>query len=128
MRLFSHLAILVVLFATASGLQAQSKATPEQIAFFEKNIRPVLVRECYTCHSSAAKKLKGKLSLETREGIRKGGATGPAVVPGDTKKSLLLQAIKQTHEDLKMPPNKKLDAALIADFEKWIAMGAPDPR
>ena len=128
MRIFSHLAILVVLLASAPRLQAQSKATPEQIAFFEKNIRPVLVRECYTCHSSAAKKLKGKLSLETREGIRKGGATGPAVVPGDTKKSLLLQAIKQTHEDLKMPPNKKLDAALIADFEKWIAMGAPDPR
>src|SRR5262249_39151311 len=107
---------------------AQGTVPPEQIAFFEKNIRPVLVRECYSCHASTAKKIKGKLTLDTREGIRKGGETGPAVVPGDAKKSLLLKAIQQTHDELKMPPTKKLDAAVIAHFEKWIAMGAPDPR
>jgi hypothetical protein len=123
--------LMLFLFVPAAGAQPQEKsapAGPDQIAFFEKNIRPVLVRECYSCHASTAKKIKGKLTLDTRDGIRKGGETGPAVVPGDPKKSLLLQAIQQTHEDLKMPPNKKLPAEVIAAFEKWIAMGAPDPR
>jgi hypothetical protein len=73
---------------------AEAPATPEQIAFFEKSVRPVLVQECYSCHATTAKKIRGGLTLDTRDGIRKGGDTGPAVVPGDVKKSLLLQAIK----------------------------------
>jgi hypothetical protein len=109
-------------------LRGQPLPAPEQTAFFEKNIRPVLVRECYSCHSAGAEKIRGGLTLDTRDGIRKGGEKGPAVVPGDPKKSLLLQAIKQTDEDFKMPPKKKLGDDVIADFEKWIAMGAPDPR
>jgi hypothetical protein len=114
---------------TASLSQAtEGAATPEEIAFFEKNIRPILVKECYTCHASTAEKIKGGLTLDTREGIRKGGNSGPAVVPGDVKKSLLLQAIQQSQEELKMPPKKKLADDVIADFQKWIAMGAPDPR
>jgi hypothetical protein len=104
------------------------KATADQMAYFERNIRPVLVRECYTCHATTAKKIRGGLTLDTREGIRKGGETGPAVVPGNVSKSLLLKAIKHTDRELKMPPMKKLDAEVIAAFEKWIAMGAPDPR
>src|SRR5208283_890005 len=96
--------------------------------FFEKSIRPVLVRECYTCHSANAEKVKGGLKLDSHEGLLKGGKTGPAIVPGNAKDSLLLQAIKHADEDLKMPPKKKLADDIIADFEKWIAMGAPDPR
>ncbi len=102
--------------------------TPEQIAFFEKSIRPVLVKECYSCHATTAKKIRGGLTLDTRKGLRDGGETGPALVPGDPKKSLLIKALKHTQDDLKMPPKKKLAAELVADFEKWIAMGAPDPR
>ncbi len=109
-------------------LAAEESATPEQIAFFEKSIRPVLVKECYTCHAATAEKIKGGLLLDTREGIRKGGDTAPAVVPGDPKKSLLIQAIRHVKDDLTMPPKKKLDDNVIADFEKWITMGAPDPR
>jgi hypothetical protein len=108
-------------------LAAQTQPDPEQLAFFEKNIRPVLVKECYSCHSSTAEKIKGGLNLETREGIRKGGKTAAAVVPGKPRDSLLVKAIKQTDE-LKMPPKKVLDDAVIADFEKWIAAGAIDPR
>jgi hypothetical protein len=102
--------------------------TAKQLAYFEKSIRPVLVRECYSCHATTAKKIRGGMTLDTREGIRKGGETGPAVVPGKPGNSLLLKAIKHVNKDLKMPPKKKLSDDVIAAFEKWIAMGAPDPR
>jgi hypothetical protein len=107
---------------------ANARATAEQIAFFEKKIRPVLVRECYKCHAATAEKIRGGLTLDTHEGVRKGGDTGPAITPGSAKTSLLVKAIKQTDDDLKMPPKKKLSDDVIADFEKWIDMGAPDPR
>jgi hypothetical protein len=120
--------LLMGWLAAPSNQHAQAQPPPEQIAFFEKSIRPVLVKECYTCHATTAEKIKGGLTLDTREGIRKGGDTGPAVVPGDVKKSLLIQAIRHAKADLQMPPMKKLSDDVIADFEKWIAMGAPDPR
>jgi hypothetical protein len=116
------------LLTAGTSRAADAPATPEQIAFFEKSIRPVLVKECYRCHATTAEKIKGGLTLDTRDGIRKGGDTGRAIVPGDVKKSLLLEAIKHVKDDLRMPPTKKLSDEVIADFEKWVAMGAPDPR
>ena len=107
-------------------------ASPEELAFFESKIRPVLVEKCYKCHAAGeGNKIKGGLALDTREGARKGGDSGPAVVPGDAKKSLLLEAIRYTKNDLQMPPEKdggKLSDAVIKDFEKWIQTGAADPR
>jgi hypothetical protein len=102
--------------------------TGDGVAFFKEKIQPALEKNCFECHSPDAKKVKGGLLLDTRPGMRKGGDTGPAVVPGDPEKSLLIQAIR--HEgDLQMPPKKpKLPDAVIADFVKWIQMGAPDPR
>ena len=95
--------------------------------FFEKKIRPVLIEHCYRCHSAESKKLKGGLRLDTRRAIRRGGESGdPSVVPGEPEKSLLLAALR--YEDLEMPPDRKLPSRVIADFEKWIRMGAPDPR
>jgi hypothetical protein len=115
------------------GLRAESPGkepapTPEQVAFFEKSIRPVLARECYSCHAATAAKVRGGLKLDTREALRKGGEDGPVLVPGDPGKSLLIKAIRHGDEHLKMPPKKKLADDVIADFEKWVAMGAPDPR
>jgi hypothetical protein len=110
------------------GPAALEPATPDGVAFFEKRICPVLVRECYACHATTAKKVKGGLMLDTRDGLRAGGNGGPAIVPGDPKRSRLIQAIKHAEDDLMMPPKKKLDAAVIADFEKWVSLGAPDPR
>jgi len=107
---------------------ATEKPTADQLAFFEKKIRPVLASNCYQCHSEEGKKEKGGLLLDTRDGIRRGGDNGPAVVPGDTRRSLLLKAIKQTDATLKMPPKSKLSDEVVADFEKWIASGAADPR
>ncbi len=98
------------------------------IAFFESKIRPVLVERCQECHSSKLKKPKGKLRLDTREGIRTGGSSGPAVVPGDLDGSVLYQAITAADGVEPMPPKGKLPSAVVSDFRQWIEMGAPDPR
>ncbi|WP_395731745.1 PSD1 and planctomycete cytochrome C domain-containing protein [Prosthecobacter sp.] len=101
----------------------------EDVTFFESRIRPVLVKHCYECHSIESGKSKGGLMLDTRQGIRTGGDTGPAIVPGDAAKSLLLTAIKHSDPDLEMPPKKpQLPSTVIADFETWIKAGAADPR
>lgn len=106
---------------------AQAAPSAEGLEFFEKKIRPVLVSECYECHN--LKKDKGGLSVDSREGLLKGGDTGLAVVPGKPEESLLIASIKHTDADLKMPEKApKLDDQVIADFEAWIKMGAPDPR
>lgn len=107
---------------------ASQQLAAEQVAFFEKKIRPALVTHCYKCHSAEGDKFKGGLLLDTREGIRKGGETGPAVVPGDLKASLLIQAIRYQDDNLKMPPKQKLPDDVIADLETWVRMEAPDPR
>ncbi len=103
----------------------KEKLTNEQTKFFESKIRPVLIRECYGCHSTKAK-IKGGLWLDSREGVVVGGDSGAAVVPGNLNESLLWSAIN--YEDFKMPPGKKLSHDIISDFRQWIEMGAPDPR
>ena len=102
--------------------------TPEGIEFFEKKIRPVLVERCYTCHSSESAQVQGSLLLDSREGMLKGGKSGPALVPGEPDESLLIKALRYNEKDLKMPPGEKLAADVIADFEAWVKMGAQDPR
>src|SRR5437868_11009882 len=84
-----------------------TRAADPGIEFFEAKVRPVLVANCYECHSTAAKKQKGGLHLDTRAAIRAGGDTRPAVVPGKPAESLLLEAVRQAGE-LKMPPKGKL--------------------
>ncbi|MDB6004791.1 MAG: Protein of unknown function (DUF1553)/Protein of unknown function (DUF1549)/Planctomycete [Prosthecobacter sp.] len=106
-------------------------ASAEQIAFFENKIRPVLAERCYKCHAEDAEKIKGGFVLDTREGIRRGGDSGPGVVPGDLVKSLVIESLHYTNKDMQMPPEKnggKLPDSVIADFERWVRMGAPDPR
>lgn len=100
---------------------------PTGIEFFEKKIRPVLVQHCYDCHSADAKALKAGLLLDSRDGWKQGGDSGPAIVPGKPSESLLIQALK--YEDgMEMPPKGKLSDEVVADFVKWIEQGAPDPR
>src|ERR687895_413729 len=72
---------------------AEEKPDPKGVDFFEKKIRPVLVANCYECHSAKSKSVKGGLLVDTREGIRKGGESGAAVVPGNTEESLLIEAL-----------------------------------
>ncbi len=113
--------------AVLSSVLSAAELSQQQRVFFEKKIRPVLVDHCYKCHSEKAEEVEGGLLLDTREGIRKGGDTGRAVVPNRISESLLMNAIK--HGDFEMPPDKKrLPDEVIANFAKWIKMGAPDPR
>ena len=110
----------------AGSTAADAGPQPEGVAFFEQKIRPVLVKECYGCHSSSAKALKGGLRLDTRAGVLAGGDSGPAVVPGKPDESLLLDALR--YDGIEMPPKGKLPPGVVADFERWVRMGAPDPR
>src|SRR5690348_11415327 len=85
---------------------APAQGADPGVEFFEAKVRPVLVEHYYKCHSAAAKKQQGGLHLDTRDDVRTGGDTGPAVVPGKPAESLLLTAVRQTG-DLKMPPKGK---------------------
>ncbi len=124
--------ILISLVLASAGARGQgSTSDAGGIAFFESKIRPILVEHCYRCHSvkaQAEKKLKAGLFVDSRMGLIKGGESGPAVVPGKPMEGTLLKALRYTDPDLRMPPKGKLPNAVIADFETWIAMGAPDPR
>jgi len=116
---------LIAWLSTVPPVMAAAVET-DGIGFFEQKIRPVLVKECYSCHSAGAKKVRGGLRLDTRAAVLAGGDSGPAIVPGKPEESMILEALR--HEGLAMPPKSKLPDAVIADFERWITMGAPDPR
>ncbi|HEX8911967.1 MAG TPA: PSD1 and planctomycete cytochrome C domain-containing protein [Humisphaera sp.] len=120
-------AALAACFAAPSPARA---ADAEGNAFFEAKIRPVLIESCYSCHSVGKDaKVKGELRLDTPAGTRKGGASGEAgVVPGEPDKSAVIKAIRYVDQDLLMPPKKRLPAEVVRDFERWVKMGAPDPR
>ncbi len=107
---------------------ANSATDPAGIEFFEKRIRPVLSQHCYKCHASTSEKVKGGLLLDTRQNAIQGGETGPAIVPGHPEKSLLIEAVKYTKDDMQMPPKSRLPANVIADLTKWVQMGAPWPQ
>ena len=109
-----------------SVMPAGATPDPARVQFFEQKIRSVLVEQCYQCHSAGAKKPRGGLRLDNRAGLLQGGDSGPAIVPGKPEASLLIRALRQ--DGLSMPPRGKLPQAVIADFERWVAMGAPDPR
>jgi hypothetical protein len=112
----------------ASILTRASADDPSGIEFFEKRIRPVLIERCYECHNSADT-AEGGLELDHRDGMRSGGDSGPAIVPGKANTSLLLAAIRHDDDDLRMPKdNPKLSPTIVADFAQWIDAGAADPR
>ncbi len=119
----SAVALLLCGFARAAWGAGESAA---DVAFFESKIRPVLVKHCYECHAAGAEEIGGKLLLDSREGILKGGEAGPALVAGHPEKSLILKALR--YDGLDMPPEKPLPAAIVGDFEQWIRRGAVDPR
>src|SRR4051794_6471372 len=100
----------------------------QDAAFFESRIRPVLATKCYACHSSTLKAPMGGLLLDTRAGLRNGGAAGSVIVPGKPDESRLLRALTYADPRLQMPPGGKLPDTVLADFRQWIAAGAIDPR
>ena len=118
-------AVIVVLVCLID--HAGQVANADEYAWFEQNVRPLLVKHCYECHSpSAASELKGGLALHNRAGWMAGGDSGAAIVPGEPDQSLLIESVR--YESYEMPPRGKLSDSEIAILEEWVRRGAPDPR
>lgn len=100
-------------------------AKQEQLEFFEKQIRPVLVEHCVECHGD--KKQQAGLRIDSREALLKGNESGPALVPGQPGESRLVRVLRYSSDDIQMPPAGKLADHHIQAFEKWVEMGAPWP-
>jgi hypothetical protein len=120
-----HPTLPLALAATLGGV---ANLSAQDAAFFESRIRPAFVKYCHECHSAESGKSRGGLRVDSREALLQGGDSGPAVVAHSLEKSLLFQAITSTDKDAQMPPKGKLPDPVIADFRRWIEMGAPDPR
>ena len=121
MKLRTHALALLLLAAVPGGAQ---ETDPRQAEFFESKVRPLLTARCFKCHGPEAPKPKGGLRLDSREGALKGGNGGPAVVPGNLEKSLLVTHVKSTDPDLRMPPKEALPAGEVAILVQWIQSGA----
>src|SRR4051812_42005248 len=121
---------LMVLAAAPLALQiaAEARQAPSGTTdarspeYFETRVRPVLAANCYDCHTE--ERMAG-LRVDSREALLKGGKSGPAIVPGDPDKSLLIEAVRQTRATLKMPKGGRLTAAEIDALAEWIKAGAP---
>jgi hypothetical protein len=107
---------------------AAAEPSSRQLEFFETRVRPVLVEHCFECHGGGEKRTQGGLRLDSREGWAAGGDSGPAVVPGRPRESLLLTAVGYRDPALQMPPRGRLPQAVIDDLQTWIEEGAADPR
>jgi mono/diheme cytochrome c family protein len=121
------LLLLLGLVPGAAPLAAADPAfTADQVAFYEKEVRPLLTQHCVRCHGKDPEKLRGGLALTSRAALLKGGDTGPAVA-GKPDESLLVQAVRYKHaeEAYHMPPAGKLPDADIAVLTKWVKLGVP---
>lgn len=120
-------ALLAVWVATGtiSSPAAEPRPTSTQLEFFEKEVRPLLVEHCYSCHSTQAEKIQAGLLLDSRAGLLKGGDSGAAIIPGDVEGSMLIEAVRYAGSE--MPPKGKLPAKDIQTLERWVKMGAPWP-
>jgi len=132
-RVSGRLAILMlaifvaVRFAQADEPPAEDSAA-KGLELFDKQIKPVLVEQCYECHSKKGESIEGGLELDSPSGMVRGGDTGPMLVAHEAKKSRLLRMLRHEDDVPAMPPEHKLSDEVIAAFEKWIRLGAPDSR
>lgn len=128
-RVFGLSVISTTALLLCLAMAADSVADDDDgIAFFEARIRPVLVERCYECHNTADVS-EGGLAVDSRAGIRAESQHGRVVVPREPAESLLLKVLRHEIPDLEMPENgPRLDKSVVDDFQRWIEMGAPDPR
>jgi hypothetical protein len=113
---------------SAAAADPQGAPSREDVAFFEKRVRPVLAERCFSCHSAQAKQLRGGLRLDSRAGLLRGGDSGAVVMPGQPEHSRLIQAIRYNDPALRMPPRGRLSADQVADLTAWVSQGAPYPE
>jgi hypothetical protein len=106
----------------------EKQFTPEEIAFFEKEVAPILQASCVRCHGGANERVRGGLRLTSREAVLKGGDDGPAAVPGKPGESLLIGMVNYKNvvdRAAGMPPKEKLPAEEIEALTRWVRMGLP---
>jgi len=120
------LLLLPVRKAVADETAPGSATTTADVEFFEKDVRPLLLKHCYECHSAGD--VDGGLNLDSKVGVAKGGDSGAVVAAGAPDKSLLIEAVRYLNQDLQMPPKGRLSDAEIAILEKWVRLGVPDSR
>ena len=120
------LVIVLTQWVSTDHVASAPQSEADRASFFESQIRPVLVANCYECHSAESKKVEGNLLLDSAQGLIRGGESGSAIKAGDANGSLLIESIR--YEALEMPPAGKLPDRVVADFEKWVNDGAYDPR
>ncbi|WP_246114176.1 DUF1553 domain-containing protein [Rubripirellula tenax] len=128
-RLTASMRFLIVLgcvFASAAISRGEDAAQTEQLEFFEREVRPVLVEHCYQCHSASGKRIKAGLRLDHLSEMLRGGDSGPAIVPGDADASLIVEAVR--YEGYEMPPKGKLPDDQIAALVRWVESGAVWPK
>lgn len=117
--------LAAALWALLSGptcFAAEAPAAPD----FAAQVAPLLAKYCVGCHGGTEP--EGKLSLEDSDGIRKGGAHGPAIVAGDSGASRLIQVLTGAAEPKMPPPDNDAPAAEeIALLRAWIDAGAALP-
>ena len=114
---------IAALLTTATWSQTPAPAQPELQGspFYTTRVRPIFQKNCYGCHTTGQ---AAGLRVDSREALLKGGESGPAVVPGEPKKSLLIEAVQQTGE-VRMPKGGHLKPEEIDDLIAWVKMGAP---
>jgi hypothetical protein len=127
-RRFSAVAIALLPSFLAASEPVAPDPTPEQIDFFERRVRPLLVEHCDECHGAATDEPGGGLRLTSRESLLRGGDSGPAAVPGAPDESRLVRAVSRTDPLLQMPPEEELTTREVATLVEWVRMGVPDPR
>jgi len=121
--------VLPVVMATCRLLSSGNVLAddgPAAMEFFEKDVRPLLVKYCYECHSAGD--VDGGLNLDSKAGVASGGDSGVVVVAGAPEQSLLIEAVRYKNQDLQMPPKGRMSDAAIAILEKWVRLGVPDSR
>ena len=118
----------VLTLSIQAQVPTQVQNAPDDVNFFEQQIRPILTQHCYQCHSTESKRLRGGLLLDSRPGWQKGGDSGPVLLPGKPEESLLIKAVRYSDDTMQMPPKGKLSDREIQALVEWVRRGAPDPR
>jgi len=112
----------------ALGAEEVAAASAEDIQFYEKEIRPLMARHCYECHSARTKDVKSGLRLDDRAAVLEGGDRGVLAIAGKPDESLFMEALRFEQDDLQMPPAGKLSKRELAIFAEWIKRGMPMPE
>jgi len=127
-RLATALGIVWLLFLSESRAAEPVAVDPQAATeFFEKKIRPLLIKRCDECHSSQKADENGNLALDNRKALLVGGTRGPVLVAGQPESSLLIKAVRYLDPNLQMPPDGKLPEGEIELLSRWIREGAHVP-